>query len=142
VLERTFDAGTLAELRQDVLAYSLGAGASQSRASDLVVAVHELAANAVRHGAGRGRVRLQDGNGRLYCQVDDDGAAATGGYIDAAYPDEDGQAHLGPWPARPGHGLWVVHALADQLTVRSGPEGSQVVAIFSLPEARQASPAG
>ncbi len=36
------------------------AGLSEDRASDVVLAVHELAANAIAHGAGHGRLRLWD----------------------------------------------------------------------------------
>ena len=41
----------------------------------VVVAAHELAANAVRHGAGRGRLRLRADGAFLYCQASDDGPA-------------------------------------------------------------------
>jgi hypothetical protein len=36
----------------------------------------------------------------------------------------------GPWPVRQGHGLWIVRAVADQVTVSSGSQGSQVAAVF------------
>jgi anti-sigma regulatory factor (Ser/Thr protein kinase) len=132
ILERPFDAATLGVLRQEIHAYAVAAGASAARSADLMLAVHELAANAVRHGAGRGRLRLRDGAGRLHCQVDDDGPADLASRAGAGHPDGDGAVHLGPWPARPGHGLWVVRTLADQVTVRSGPDGSHVTAVFPL----------
>ena len=38
---------------------------------DVVLAVHELAANAIRHGAGVGRLRVWNLVRELCCQVDD-----------------------------------------------------------------------
>jgi two-component sensor histidine kinase len=38
---------------------------------DVVLAVHELAANAIRHGAGAGRLRVWKLVRELCCQVDD-----------------------------------------------------------------------
>jgi anti-anti-sigma factor len=38
-----------------------------------------------------------------------------------------------PWPYQPGHGLWLVRRAADQLTVTTGPHGSQVTVSFTLP---------
>jgi anti-sigma regulatory factor (Ser/Thr protein kinase) len=46
---------------------------SEMRARDAMLAVHELAANAVRHGAGRGRLRMWSQEGALCCQVRDGG---------------------------------------------------------------------
>jgi two-component sensor histidine kinase len=52
-LDQEFDPGTLHTLRAKVLVQACRAGLSESRATDVVLAVHELAANAIRHGAGR-----------------------------------------------------------------------------------------
>lgn len=70
-------------------------------------AVHELAANAVRHGAGSGRLVMLATAGALRCLVSDAGPEA------------------GPWPVRQGHGLWIARAVADQLAVSSGLRGSR-----------------
>ncbi len=119
ILDRGFDAGTLPGLRQAVLAVAKAAGLSAERASDVVLAVHELAANAVRHGAGAGRALLRVVGGELYCQVSDTGPHS------AAQP--------APWPFTPGHGLWLVQRIADRISVRSRPEGSEITAVFRLP---------
>ena len=39
------------------------------------------------------------------------------------------------WQAVPGHGLWVVRQVADQLQVRSGPDGTRATVTFGLPAA-------
>src|SRR5271168_5559292 len=58
ILQQAFDADSLYALRAAVAAHGLEAGLSPGRADDLVIAVHELAANAVRHGAGHGALRV------------------------------------------------------------------------------------
>ena len=50
ILEQAFDAGSLYALRAAAAAHAAQAGLPPVRVHDLVVAVHELAANAVRHG--------------------------------------------------------------------------------------------
>lgn len=113
-----FSAATLGMLRERVAACAAAAGMPRNRASDVTLAVHEMAANAVRHGPGTGRLVISDaGGGRLACQVSDAGAGAD------------------PWPVQPGHGLWIVRNVADEMTVASSPaDGSHVTAVFSNPD--------
>jgi anti-sigma regulatory factor (Ser/Thr protein kinase) len=61
-----------------VRAEAVAAGLTVDQARDVVLAVHELAANAVRHGGGTGRLRMLVSAGRLRCQVSDDGPADDG----------------------------------------------------------------
>src|SRR5579862_1343726 len=105
VLDQEFDSGTLYRLRAAVLAHTAQAGLPEDRASDLVLAVHELAANAVAHGAGHGRLRMWHLAGVLSCEVVDGGR--SGGADPAETPD--------PWPTVDGHGLWLVREVADHL---------------------------
>jgi hypothetical protein len=58
-LDLAFDAGTLSRLRKAVFDEAAGAGMPNHRAADVVIAVHELAANAVRHGAGGGLLTMR-----------------------------------------------------------------------------------
>src|SRR5436309_5662448 len=73
-LDQAFDGDSLFALRATVAAHGSRAGLSEGRTRDLVLAVHELAANAVRHGAGRGRLRLWTAPDRVRCEVVDGGA--------------------------------------------------------------------
>ena len=124
VLDLEFDGDGLYRLRAAVLAHAVAAGMPERRAADVMIAVHELAANAVRYGAGTGRARMWAGAVVLRCQVDDGGG--RGGRA----ADE-----VGPWPYQRRHGLWLVREVADEMTVRSGPDGTQVTAVFALPAA-------
>jgi len=92
-----------------------------------MLALHELSANSVRHGAGSGRLRIRRAAGALYCAVTDAGHAHTDGDAETLVRDE-------PWPCHPGHGLWLVRQVADQVTVVTGPAGSEVTAVFVLPD--------
>ena len=120
-LEQDFDSGSLYALRSAVAAHAAAAGADRDQVYDVMAAVHELAANAVRHGAGHGRLRLWAADGVLTCQVSDGGPAE-------ASPDRAGP----PWPSEHGHGLWVIGQLANQLDIDHGPDGTTATAIFTL----------
>lgn len=122
VLDRPFDAASLSQLRRHVLAYAQAAGLTGKRAIDVMLAVHELAANAVRHGAGSGRLQAQLTEGTLRCRVADPGRDARDG---APSP-------LREWPVKRGHGLWLVRQAADHVDMVTGPGGSEVIAVFAI----------
>jgi anti-sigma regulatory factor (Ser/Thr protein kinase) len=122
LLIQEFNAATLRFLREAVVAHASAAGLSEERAVDVMLAVHELAANAVRHGAGSGRLRMEVTPGQLRCHISDAGAngRAVRGALGA------------PWPVEPGHGLWVTRNAADQVAITVGPGGSVVTVVFRL----------
>jgi anti-sigma regulatory factor (Ser/Thr protein kinase) len=134
VLDQSFDVSSLSALRAAAQACAAKAGMSAERATDVVIALHELAANAVRHGAGSGRLRIWDHIGALYCRVDDDGPAAT--RPEARHGDAGagsvGQNLADRWPREPGHGLWLARQVADRLTLRSDSRGTSAVITFSM----------
>jgi anti-sigma regulatory factor (Ser/Thr protein kinase) len=133
-----FSAATLHEVREDVVAHAAMAGIAGDRAIDVMLAVHELAANAVRHGAGRGRLRMHVSAGSLYCEVSDAGRAGLNGQAGSG-TRPGARSHRGfggaPWPVEPGHGLWLVWQVCDEVSATYGPGGSRVTAVFSLPAA-------
>lgn len=120
VLEQEFDGARLHMLRELVLTYATAAGMREDRAVEVMLAVHELAANAVRHGAGSGRLRMHAAVKALHCEVSDVGPAS-----------HNGGAGTQPWPCRRGHGLWLVQQAADQVSMTSGPQGSQITVVFA-----------
>jgi anti-sigma regulatory factor (Ser/Thr protein kinase) len=118
-LNQAFDSDSLYSLRAAVAAHGSQAGLSDGRTRDLVLAVHELAANAVRHGAGQGRLRLWAADDAVRCEVTDQGA-----------PGETDAADAARWQAEPGHGLWLVRQIADSASVQSGVSGTVAAIIF------------
>jgi anti-sigma regulatory factor (Ser/Thr protein kinase) len=118
-LDQAFDSDSLYSLRAAVAAHGSQAGLSDGRTRDLVLAVHELAANAVRHGAGQGRLRLWAADDAVRCEVTDQGAPGETDATDAAR-----------WQAEPGHGLWLVRQIADSASVQSGESGTVAAVLF------------
>ena len=126
ILDQAFDADSLYALRAAVAAHATQAGLAPGRADDLVIAVHELAANAVRHGAGHGRLRIWKSDQSLLCQISDDGVPPVADDGRPGVPD------AAQWRTEPGHGLSLVRQVADQASLRSGPSGTLVTISFAL----------
>ncbi|HEY2693399.1 MAG TPA: ATP-binding protein [Streptosporangiaceae bacterium] len=127
MLDQVFDNDSLYALRAAVAAHGSQAGLADGGVGDLVLAVHELAANAVRHGAGRGRLRIWNTGEALRCEVTDDGPPhAADGTLTGA---RDSAA----WRIDPGHGLWLIRRVADQASVQAGPTGTVAILSFALP---------
>ncbi len=150
LLDQEFDSGTLYALRAAVQAHAGQAGLSEDRVGEVVLAIHELAANAIAHGAGHGRLRMWERAGALSCEIVDAGPVGAGcptgpSPVGAGLPTEPSPGRAGrpsgpseaadPWPAVDGHGLWLVRQVADQLDLRSGPRGTRAVVTFALPRA-------
>jgi anti-sigma regulatory factor (Ser/Thr protein kinase) len=148
LLDQEFDSGTLYALRAAVQAHASQAGLSEDRVGEVVLAIHELAANAIAHGAGHGRLRMWEQAGALGCEIVDAGPVAAGrpsvpsvgGAGRPSVPSVGGAGGptgpseaVDPWPAADGHGLWLVRQVADQLDLRSGPGGTRAVVTFALP---------
>lgn len=91
-------------------------GLQPERASDLVTAASELAANSIAHGGGRGSVWV-------WCD-DSDLAVEVG---DAGLIEEPLVGRRRPPPAQEGgRGLWIANLLCDLVQIRSGDEGTAV----------------
>jgi anti-sigma regulatory factor (Ser/Thr protein kinase) len=138
VLDQGFDARTLHALRTKVQVQAYRAGLPESRAKDVVFAVHELAANAIRHGAGAGRLRIWKLVSELCCQVDDgdpprEGPAWHPAGSTAGAAGAVSRTLTNSLSSDPGHGLWLVRQVADQMSMAVGPGGTRVRVAFDLP---------
>jgi anti-sigma regulatory factor (Ser/Thr protein kinase) len=124
-LEQTFDGDGLVMLRNAVAAHGSHMGLTDMQVDDLVLVVQELAANAVRHGGGRGSLRLwRTDHDQVLCQVSDPGPA----------PNDLDQMGLRPLPASSvgGRGLWLVRQFTGRLDIQSGDDGTRITAVFDL----------
>ncbi len=111
----------LASLRRLLHTWGDTHGLSEPDADDIVIAVDEIATNALEHGQPPARVRGWITPEALFVQVDDHGRTripVTTGYI---RPPSD---------ARRGRGLWIARQLADVLTTHAGPTGTTVALRF------------
>jgi anti-sigma regulatory factor (Ser/Thr protein kinase) len=124
--EVVFTIDELGALRNFVADTAAGTSLESERASDLVVAVNELATNSICHGGGEGRLRIWREDSSLLCEVSDSGhiplSARRNRY---ERPDPD---------ALSGRGLWLVDHLCDDVQIDSSPgTGSSVRVHMRLP---------
>lgn len=114
--ELAFDRDGLHDLRQRVGAAAANAGLSRERASDLVLAANELAANSVRHGGGSGTARFWREREALVVEV-----------TDAGRIEQPLVGRVRPAPTEnAGRGLWMANQVCDLVRIRSGEDGTAV----------------
>jgi anti-sigma regulatory factor (Ser/Thr protein kinase) len=113
-----FDTWQLVEVRDTVARAAQAAGCDRDRVADLVLAVNEVATNAVEHGSGDAHLALWTGPGshELLCEVHD------GGRLGDPLP-----GLRAPHPSDPrGRGLWIARQLCDLLHVWGDDAGTHV----------------
>lgn len=121
LLSRDFTTATITELRHAVAAGVTAAGLTGEPAEDFVLAVHELATNAVRHGGGRGHLHLRQQGDLLLCDVVDHGAGVDAPPIRQV-----------PGDAAGGRGLWLADQLADSLSLQRRADGMTATVTIAL----------
>ncbi|MEU4642246.1 ATP-binding protein [Micromonospora sp. NPDC023814] len=118
LIAEAFDQAQVTELRHSVTSCAHTAGLAGQRLDDFVLAVNELITNAVRHGGGRGWLRLWRQSGLLVCEVSDHGGGISKQRLgDRARPAPD---TAGGW------GLWLARELSDSMEVETGAAGTTV----------------
>jgi anti-sigma regulatory factor (Ser/Thr protein kinase) len=111
----TFGFGDLPTLRRTVTAWAARTGLPAERAADFVLAVHEIATNAVVHGSPAARLLLREQDGMVMAEISDRGRW---------------QSPAGP--AAPAHragglGLPLARQVCDQGQVRARQDGTTVL---------------
>jgi anti-sigma regulatory factor (Ser/Thr protein kinase) len=113
---RSFSAGDDLELFRERLAREMVAEkVPGAKALDMLVAGTEIAANAVRHGAGIEEVRVGRAQGRFVCEVIDRGSGF----------DDPAAGYLAPREGT-GTGLWVARQLSWKVESFQSPRGFSV----------------
>lgn len=122
---RTVVADRIAGLRALLRGQAVRAGLDEQAADDFVFAANEAMTNAVRHGGGRGIMRLWR-NGDLLCEISDQGpgAACSGAAVPTRAPTPSAEGGLG---------LWLAAQLSDSIAVDSGKSGTTVRIRAALP---------
>lgn len=106
--------GQLGPVREFSASQGQAAGLDRARVDDLVLAVSEIAANALGHAGGGGVVRSWCTSDEILCQVEDHGYIA----------DPLAGRYRRPADAQGGHGLWLVNRVCDLVERRSSPAGT------------------
>ncbi len=123
VAQLAFTGSQLAVLRALLSDWALGFQLDPERTQHLVLAVNELTSNSVRHGGGRGRLRMWKEEQTLLVEVHDRG-----------HISEPLIGSTRPTPEQPkGRGLWLVHHLCDLVQIRSHDAGNVVRLHMRLP---------
>src|SRR5690348_8378958 len=130
LLDVVFGWADFARLRRQVAAQCADAGLTGARLDDFVLAVHEIAANAiVRAGAG-GRLILRRAANGLRCVVADTAAESKAPRPAPRRGEIPEPADCTePIGADSGRGLWLAATLADELSITSGPD-STIVSLY------------
>jgi len=97
------------------------AGLPADRAEDFVIAVSEIAANAVRYGSPTARLLLRVADAAAQAEVRDSGCWQPAAGADSA----DGRSG--------GMGLALARLVCDEVGIRAGAGGTTVILRMSLP---------
>ncbi|TQJ24928.1 anti-sigma regulatory factor (Ser/Thr protein kinase) [Micromonospora sp. A202] len=118
LIAEAFDQAQVTEIRHSVTSCAHACGLTGQRLDDFVLAINELITNAVRHGGGRGWLRLWHESSLLVCEVADHGHGISPLRLgDRSRPAPD---TAGGW------GLWLARELTDAMEVVSSSAGTTV----------------
>lgn len=106
----------LRPVRALVAAGAEAGGLAEPRASDLVLAVSEIAANTLRHTLDSGVLYVWHAGDEVVCEIQDSG------WITDPLAGRHKPADNEPG----GHGLWLVNQVCDLVEIRSGKRGTVV----------------
>jgi serine/threonine-protein kinase RsbW len=109
-------AAGISEVRRRVADVARRAGLGQDRLDRFIVAVNEIAINAVQHGGGTAEVTIAADGSRVTVTVTDDGGGI----------DRDVSVTLPPPDRLNGRGLWLAHQLCDDVSIDSSAAGTRV----------------
>ncbi|MGP4003032.1 ATP-binding protein [Streptomyces sp. 8N706] len=124
LLELLFVGDDLPGLRLRITECAARAGLDEPRRSDFVLAVHEVACNAIEHGGGQGLLLLQRRDDTLRCRVTDNGP----GFSEEVIPPDP----PGLLSGEGGRGLWLTRQLTDRLEIATGAVGAVVTLVIGL----------
>jgi anti-sigma regulatory factor (Ser/Thr protein kinase) len=112
----TLDVIRLAGVRHSVADRAEQAGLGPERTADLLLAVNEVATNALVHGSGDAVLRVWVEQNAIVCEVHDEGR----------FDDLLAGRHRPPADAVGQRGLWMVNQVCDLVEFRSGSRGTTI----------------
>lgn len=127
----TFELGNLTDVRTFIGHRATAFGLTPGKASDLVLAVNEIATNSLRHGGGKGTLEMWPEDGYVLAEIRDTG------HIDRPLIGRER-----PQPgSTSGLGVWLANQLCDLVQIRTFPDGSVVRIYMKIDELSPASTA-
>jgi anti-sigma regulatory factor (Ser/Thr protein kinase) len=99
-----------------VLQHAREVGLPDGRATDLMLAVSEVAANTLRHTRSSGTMAIWHNADEIVCEIHDEGVI-TDPQVGRRKPAPD---------ATGGHGLWIVRQVCDLVELNSDGNGTTV----------------
>jgi anti-sigma regulatory factor (Ser/Thr protein kinase) len=140
LLDTVFGWSDLGQLRRMVTVRCVAAGLPGPRVEEFVLAIHEIAANAIMHAGARARLILRLTASGLRCLIADAApvtpniplaSPALDNVTELRVPDSLADARERREPgermgAESGRGLWLAAQLADELSITSGAERTVV----------------
>ncbi|MEV0968398.1 ATP-binding protein [Microtetraspora glauca] len=122
--ELTFSLDDLPDVREFAAVQARSQGMREDAVGDFVVALNEVATNAVTHGASEARLRLWGDRDGLVVDVHDEGRVWR--------PESPPGRVAPPENATSGMGLWVARRLSTDIYVETGSNGTTVTMRFSV----------
>jgi anti-sigma regulatory factor (Ser/Thr protein kinase) len=112
----TFEKADVADVRRRVGGCAREAGLNPDRTTDLMLAATEVATNSVRHGGGRGVLRVWQHGDAVVCEFSDRGHIT----------DPLAGRRTPSLTTEGGRGLWLANQLCDLVQIRSAGHGTTV----------------
>jgi serine/threonine-protein kinase RsbW len=122
--ELTFSLADLPDVREFAAAQARRRGMADDALGDFLVALNEVATNAVTHGSTKARLRIWDDGIALMVDVHDDGRHWRPRDVPGRTPPSE--------HAISGMGLWVARRLSEDIWVRTGDDGTTVSMRFAV----------
>lgn len=116
-----FEMADLPLVRRGTAGWLARAGLSQERTGDFVLAVNEIATNAVRHGSPKASLQLRLDGSAVVAEIGDSGHWPPG-------PTPTGEPG--------GMGLALARQVCDTVDIRTGNDGTTVILRMSLRSSR------
>ena len=124
LLIRRFGPASLARLRTAAGVAAARHGLSSQQVWQFVLAMHEAAANAVRHGGGSGQLLLWKQDGELIAEISDYGPGMPDGH--RIIPSDPGAS------LQNGRGLWLINQVCAGLDIETGQTGTRLTLRYPI----------